>query len=813
MLAEGVLIIDEQERIILANKSFAARIGEEPEYLTGKNPSIFNWDLCGDELEELPWHGVLKRDEDVVGMPLKIQVDNEQITFTANAAAIKNEYGELKGVLTTFDDVTPLEAKNEELAKMLAELSSTKEVIEEKNRELEILATRDSLTGCLNRRSFFQIYKDHFLRAQREEMALSVLMVDIDHFKKVNDNHGHPVGDKVIKLVAGVLQAISQPSDAVGRYGGEEFAFSLAGVGLDESLQIAERIKEKIATLPYSEELPFDTLTVSVGVACFGLGLSDHTELLDQADRALYKAKETGRNRVCLFDPEYAGTTHQTVIDDKTLDFEDTDSKEANKLRKKLESMDNIIRKQADELTRRAMHDELTGLPNRYLLIDRLTQAMKLSKRNKSITAIVSISLSKFEHINNICGHSASEEMLKQAVDRLDNIMRAVDSIGVSLNEQSLTFSRLSHNELAMLLVDLNSVDSVPKIVKRITRALESPFTISNEHVINNVYCGIALFPYDGIDPNILIRNATLARSSAERHDQHHSGSAYFSKKIGAQVIKNARIAVELQKAIKEDGLNVVYQPKVESDTNLITGVEALARWNNHEFSDVGPMEFISIAESIGVIDQLTNWMLTRVCKDIKNGNLEGMRVSINVSPIELHDPSTADRILNIIRDNGVSPTQLEIEITESSILNNFERARDILENLQDHGVLVALDDFGTAYSSLNLLLEIPVDTIKIDRSFVAGIQNAPYNQAVVSAIIQMAQSMGKRIVAEGAETTKERDCLTMLGCREIQGYLYSKPLSLEELISYKEKFGVFNLDSEETLTQSKLKRLRIVNE
>ena len=376
VLAEGVFIIDEQERIVLANKSFAARIGEEPEYLTGKNPSIFDWDLSGDQMEELPWHTVLQRDVDIVSMPLKIQVDNEQINFTVNASAIRDEYGEIKGVLTTFDDVTPLEQKNDELAKMLAELSSTKEVIEEKNRELEILATRDSLTGCLNRRSFFQIYKEHFLQAQREGIPLSVLMVDIDHFKKVNDNHGHPVGDKVIKLVAGVLQAMSQPSDIVGRYGGEEFAFSLPGVGLEDGLQLAERVKEKVATLPYSEDLPFDTLTVSVGVACFSLGLDDHTELLDQADRGLYKAKQTGRNRVCAYDPDYESTPHQTMIDQSIQNIEAADSKEANKLRQKLQNMDNIIRKQADELTRRSMHDELTGLPNRYLLVDRLTHAI-----------------------------------------------------------------------------------------------------------------------------------------------------------------------------------------------------------------------------------------------------------------------------------------------------------------------------------------------------------------------------------------------------------------------------------------------------
>ena len=251
----------------------------------------------------------------------------------------------------------------------------------------------------------------------------------------------------------------------------------------------------------------------------------------------------------------------------------------------------------------------------------------------------------------------------------------------------------------------------------------------------------------------------------------------------------------------------------MEPETNLITGIEALARWDHPEFGHVGPAEFISLAESIGVIDQLTDWVLVRVSKDLVNENLEGVRVGINVSPVELHNPNTASRILNIIHEYGMSPTQFEVEITESSLLNNFDRAREILDNLQEHGVLVALDDFGTAYSSLNLLLEIPVDTIKIDKSFVAGIHNAPHNQAVVGAIVQMGQSMGKRVIAEGVETINERDCLTRLGCREIQGFLYSKPLTLKELISYKERFGFISMADEETLTQSRLRRLRMVNQ
>ena len=297
----------------------------------------------------------------------------------------------------------------------------------------------------------------------------------------------------------------------------------------------------------------------------------------------------------------------------------------------------------------------------------------------------------------------------------------------------------------------------------------------------------------------MLVRNASLARRYAERRSPHYSNSAYFSRDIDALAAKNAGIAAELRKAIREGSLGVVYQPKIDTIANKITGCEALARWNHPEIGDVSPEEFIAIAENIGLIHDLTDYVLSRVCDDLSTGALGSMRVSVNVSPLELYDPNTADRLLRVILDKGISPQQLEVEITESSILDNFELAKETLLTLQDAGLLVVLDDFGTAYSSLNLLVEIPVDVIKIDRSFVANVHNAPGNRAVTHAIIQMARAMGKRILAEGVETIEERDCLLTLGCREVQGFLYSKPLPLEGLKRLVVQLGIMDLSSPAT--------------
>ncbi len=539
-------------------------------------------------------------------------------------------------------------------------------------------------------------------------------------------------------------------------------------------------------------DLPIGTLTVSIGAASLSRDINDEIQLLDQADRALYQAKETGRNRVCEFDASYSNVRENAS---KGRDaFETTQKRymrDLHSLRAKLESMQELVSRQAKEIVRKSLHDELTGLPNRFLLQDRLAQAMKLSNRNGTITAVVCISLSSYRKIYHLAGHEVAEESIREAARRVESVVRSVDSIGIAYNDRALTFSRIAENELAMLVVDLDSVESAAKIVGRVTKALERQSLIGGHEVINQVYCGVALYPHDGKEPEVLVRNASLARRYAERRSPHYSDNAYYSRDIDILATKNAGIAAELHKAMEKDGLSVVYQPKVDPVSNRLTGCEALARWDHPEFGNVSPDEFIAVAENIGMVDQLTNWVLSRVCDDIATGVFGDMRVSVNVSPLELHDPTTADRLLGIIRAKGVLPTQLEVEITESSILNNFELAREILTKLRSEGLLIVLDDFGTAYSSLNLLLKIPVDVVKVDRSFVQNVQDAPDNRAVVNAIIQMASAMGKRVVAEGVETVQERDCLISLGCEEIQGYLFSKPLKLGSLGSFIARYGV----------------------
>ncbi|MFK8031920.1 MAG: EAL domain-containing protein [Gammaproteobacteria bacterium] len=786
VLAEGVLILDEGGRVVLANNSFVERVDESAELIVGKSPNEYEWELNGKSVDTLPWQVVLRTGESVMGVNLKLRKENERVTFTVNAAPILDQSSNPRGVLITFDDVSTLEAKNTELAHMLIELNKTQKVIEVKNQELQTLATRDALTGVLNRRYFLELAEERFKKAVATGGDMAMLMVDIDHFKKVNDNFGHLVGDQAIIVVCNALGEFFRKGDSVGRYGGEEFVVSLPGSTVEEAMSAADRLRRHVATLVDSHNLPMATLTVSIGLAMLDSETTELTEVLDRADRGLYKAKETGRNQVCLFDPDYV--SKPKVESEPAIaasDLVDDD------LRDHLKRMKKQVREQADEIAYRSMYDELTRLPNRFLLNDRISQAVKQSERSQKPGAVVSISMSGYQKIFDIEGYDAAEDLLFSAAKVIQDVLRSGDTVGTVSGDQSLTCSRIAHNELALLAVNLEDAALATRVVERVTTALERAIDVGAHKVVNRVYCGVAIFPDDSHHPDSLIRNATLARKFAERRSTHSSGSAFFSPEIDALAVKSARISADLANAVANNGLSLVYQPKVDSGTHEVVGVEALARWEHPELGSISPVDFIEVAEHLGIINEVTSWVMSRVCKDLSAGLLGNVRVSVNVSPMELSDPLTAKRLLGIMADHMISPTQIEIEVTESSFIKDSVLCHDILMTLNEAGVLISLDDFGTGFSSLNMLTQIPIDVIKIDRSFIFDLHQLPAKHCIVQAILLMARSLNMRVVAEGVSCEEEYACLKLLGCTEMQGFFFAKPMPAEQLRVYVDKVGI----------------------
>ena len=786
VLAEGVLILDDNSQIVLANASFARRIGTTPEQLIGTSPDVHDWDLSGKGAQRYPWQIAMDTGEHVVDMRLGLRVDEASISFTVNAAPILDAAGRHRGVLITFDDVSSLEAKNTELARMLTELNETQRVIEVKNQELEILATRDALTGVLNRRSFLAAGERFVAESLERGAPMCALMVDIDHFKRVNDDFGHRVGDQAIKAVADALGTFFRKGDCVGRYGGEEFVVALPDTTADDAMATAERLRQHVATLTDGDELPMETLTVSIGVSELDASAANMSELMDRADRGLYKAKETGRNQVCRFDPEYVPAALR-----KPRGEQPVAEAASEQLRRDLESMKKRVREQADEIAYHSLYDRATRLPNQLLLADRIEQAIKQSTRTELPGAVISIGLSGYQQIAELESNDIAERLILQASRRVQAVIRSGDSISAVDAEQALTCSRVAHNELAILAVNLTDVRAAVRIVERVTQVLEPPIEVNGHKVVSRVYCGIALLPMDGSDAASLTRNAALARKFAERRTPNASGNAYFSSEIDAQAIKHARIAAQLHDALTHDKLSIVYQPKIHADTHEVIGVEALARWTSEELGPVSPDVFVELAEHLGMISLLTNCVVNQVCRDINAGRLGGVRVSINVSPLELGDSGTADRLLGILRHHGVPASRIGIELTESTFLNDQDLGRDILNTLRDAGILVSLDDFGTGYSSLNMLSQIPVDIIKIDRSFISQVHRTPTQHSIVQAIFVLARTLDMRVVAEGVSSEEEYGCLKLMGCTEMQGFLFAPPLDTAALDEYIAQAGV----------------------
>lgn len=394
-LAEGVLILDRNERIVLANKTFAEKLNKPVQALIGIKASELNWKYHADDQIEpvFPWIFTQRNGESCIGKVLKLIVPSgDIIKFTVNTAAIYDAKGERQGVLTTFDDVTELEEKNQQLVDLVNKLEIAQTEVKERNKELHYMATRDPLTGCLNRRAFYQAFELEFTKAGKDGLELCCFMVDLDKFKLVNDTYGHATGDAVIKLLADVLLSNTRKIDLVGRYGGEEFCVVMPGLAIDEAISVAERIRLRVnadSIKAYAETGP--VVTASIGVASIFDHAVDAAELNDQADKALYVAKQSGRNRVIRWDPKHEKPANESQVEqlDKQPDIivsaegrDKIDALEFSRLRIKVKELENIASKFSYQLEQSQNFDGVTGLPSQALFCDRIAQAINRANRH-----------------------------------------------------------------------------------------------------------------------------------------------------------------------------------------------------------------------------------------------------------------------------------------------------------------------------------------------------------------------------------------------------------------------------------------------
>jgi len=413
-----------------------------------------------------------------------------------------------------------------------------------------------------------------------------------------------------------------------------------------------------------------------------------------------------------------------------------------------------------------AEHDFLTGLPNRSVLTDRLTQAIAMAQRHNRNVALMFIDLDHFKHINDSLGHATGDRLLQSVAKRLLSCVRASDTV-----------SRQGGDEFVVLLSEVEHVEDAAKTAEKLIETMAEPHLIDGHRLHATLSVGMCLYPDDGKDVDALIRNADTAMYHAKKNGRNIYQR--FTVDMNTRAVKRQSIEEALRHAVEHNELLLHYQPKVNLESGAITGVEALLRWQRSAQRLVFPAEFVKIAEDCGLIVSIGNWVLRESCRQMvawKNAGIEVGQIAVNVSAVEFHGTNFLAGVRAILDDTGLDPHRLELELTESVLMRDTLPATATLHALKDLGVRIAVDDFGTGYSSLSYLRHFPIDTLKIDQSFVQNIGRNG-SDGIVSAIIAMGESLDLQVVAEGIETAHQHAYLESRKCGEGQGFLFGRPV------------------------------------
>jgi diguanylate cyclase (GGDEF)-like protein len=424
----------------------------------------------------------------------------------------------------------------------------------------------------------------------------------------------------------------------------------------------------------------------------------------------------------------------------------------------------------SQEMIHLAQHDGLTGLPNRVLFSDRLTEAIAMAKRHGRRLAVLFVDIDRFKNVNDSLGHIIGDRILKSVSTRLANCVRDSDTV-----------CRQGGDEFVILLSEIARPIDAAGSAEKVLRALEIPQQIDGFDVRISASIGIATFPEDGKNAKELIGSADFAMYHAKENGRNNY--QFFKLEMHNRAAERRSTENGLRDALREDQLELYYQPEVRLDTGAITSVEALIRWHHPKRGMVLPGEFISTAAESGLIVPIGRWAIAEACRQARSWMDMGflpIRVAVNISAVELRAKDFVTDVRDIIKEAGMSPDALELELTEASMMQDPRSTALVLGALKDLGVMLALDDFGTGYSSLSYLQRFPIDTLKIDRSLMCDVSFKESSATIVNAVIGMGQSMHKRVVAEGVETKEQVGFLQQQGCPEGQGFYYTPARSAE---------------------------------
>ncbi|MEA2091004.1 MAG: EAL domain-containing protein, partial [Campylobacterota bacterium] len=441
-------------------------------------------------------------------------------------------------------------------------------------------------------------------------------------------------------------------------------------------------------------------------------------------------------------------------------------------LEDKILSRTKELKSQSDTLKHQAHHDALTGLPNRILFNDRLEQAIDKAKRNNTKIALFFIDLDHFKEINDSLGHEAGDEVLKVTTSRLSARIREED-----------TLARLGGDEFTIILENLKQAQEASLLATKIIEALEQPIDVEKNVLYVSSSIGISIYPNDGVLAQDLVKFADSAMYKAK--DEGRNNYQYYSAEMTELAFERVVMETALRDGIKNEEFVVYYQPQVNGVTDKLIGMEALVRWQHPTMGLVSPAKFISLAESTGLIVELDRYVMKTAMKQVVQWYKDGLNpgvVAMNLSVKQLKQDDFIDVLQSLLKETNCKPQWIELEVTESQVMSNPEEAIKTLQGISNLGLELAIDDFGTGYSSLAYLKRLPIDKLKIDQAFVRDLPDDDEDVGITKAVIALAKSLNLKVIAEGVESKEQKEFLVKNGCRDIQGYFYSKAVSVEKL-------------------------------
>ena len=533
------------------------------------------------------------------------------------------------------------------------------------------------------------------------------------------------------------------------------------------SVSITQIAGAGLAIIVYKLVLYADILTFGFAIVVFGLAYINYRQMFRDINDSILQAEQADMEK--------------TEIAKLKIEEAEEHTHELEVLLKKEEKISNDLRQSKHDLEHAAFHDALTDLPNRAYLIERLDLLLKLGIKVSKNYYVLFLDLSRFKNINDSLGHTIGDEVLKVVALRLRRTLRDED-----------TAARLGGDEFAIVLNDISSLEDAKGFAYEVHRKLSQPYTIQGNTIYSDLHIGIAPFDIEQIKPEDVLRDADIAMQNAK---ENNVGVAVFDKEVRSEYLEHIRLEGDLRYACERGEFSMHYQPLISLRTGELFGFEALLRWQHPELGFISPDRFIPISEDSGAIIPITNWILKQTTNRIAewqsiSNDYKDILVSVNISGRHLADHRLISDVRNALKESGLSPKCLKLEITETTAMENAERTIEILQQLKALGVHISIDDFGTGYSSLSYLHRLPFDTLKIDRSFVINVSERNKDTEILETIIALTKNLKKEVIAEGIETVEQLEILTDFGCDYGQGYLFSRPLPVAEMETelYKKK-------------------------